>query len=247
MSLPKSDQLTCVKCGTAFPITYWASVNVTLNPELRDEVLNGKIRTQECPSCGQSFFLNLDLLYHDMQNKFMISFHAPRPGRQIEYPDQLNAVTEPEGTLSEEEQHRLMMDMLLAASEKSMADYRRRIVTSWNQLKEKILIFEAGLEDGALEIIKIGIGFNVFGAWDFEDDRIYYTRKHSMPSGGEALVFEAYEGGQFVKAMPFPMDIYSETLEEAKANVAKEGETFDDSSWKVINQACLRPGPQQMG
>ncbi len=40
------------KCGEIFETEYYTSVNVTLNPELRDEILNERLNMVRCPSCG---------------------------------------------------------------------------------------------------------------------------------------------------------------------------------------------------
>lgn len=41
----------CKKCSKKFDVDTYHSVNVTLNPELRDKVLSGEIYKFICPHC----------------------------------------------------------------------------------------------------------------------------------------------------------------------------------------------------
>lgn len=64
----------CPACHTTFTVMYWDSVNVTVDPHMRDEVLDGTLQRRSCPKCGQNIVTDADLLYHDMKRQFMIYY-----------------------------------------------------------------------------------------------------------------------------------------------------------------------------
>lgn len=72
MSICNTRQLLCQKCGEEFDVEVWDSVNVTLDPEMRDKVLSREIYEFKCPKCGEVHRIVYPFLYHDMKNKFMV-------------------------------------------------------------------------------------------------------------------------------------------------------------------------------
>ena len=92
MSKTQTVKITCPKCGEEFDFTYYESINVTLNPELKDSVLYGNVFKAICPKCGCVTTVVHELLYHDMDHKFMIKFdNYPR---LLEYKEFLNDLKE---------------------------------------------------------------------------------------------------------------------------------------------------------
>src|SRR3954468_18792636 len=119
MSRPTSQVIKCQKCGIPQEITMWGSMNVTLNPELRDQLIEGSLTRFVCKECGYSVPMVYPMLYHDMNRKFMIWLW---PG---------------EGSPDSKQ---LPLDEL-------GNDYRLRVVPSPNRLLEKISIFEKQFDD----------------------------------------------------------------------------------------------------
>lgn len=77
MSRTIKKEITCPACGEKADAKMWASVNVTLDQELRESVLDESLFTWTCPQCGHDALLSYPCLYHDMANKFMI-YLVPR-------------------------------------------------------------------------------------------------------------------------------------------------------------------------
>lgn len=48
MSLNQTETVECPKCGKKSPFTVWNSVNVTLDPSVKQDVLSGKIFLFHC-------------------------------------------------------------------------------------------------------------------------------------------------------------------------------------------------------
>jgi hypothetical protein len=212
MSKPSSCKCQCPQCQKTIEVTFWASVNVTIDPALKEDVLTDRLQQHSCPSCGLKFNLNTDLLYHDMRGKFMIYFQAPKAGPAPLIPDKLLQLALP--------------------------GYQNRFVTSWNQLREKIGIFDAGLNDTLIELLKIPIGEHAFGTIDFGDDRIYFGGLSTESNKDGELLFEAYEDGNLLGVIRYPFDEYRSVIQDTEA---EQGKPLVDSTWKIVNQASILP------
>lgn len=92
-----------------------------------------------CPDCGAETYVDYDLLYHQMEDRIMI--HYARLDESAAEIYQMLTKDDPED---------MVQDML-------RNHYLIRIVRSQNQLREKIAIFDAGLDDRIIEIYKIFI------------------------------------------------------------------------------------------
>ena len=71
MSKPYSEQLICPECNHQYDFTCWQSLNATLNPEEKDQLLSGELFNTECPACHKTFNVVYPILYHDMDHKVM--------------------------------------------------------------------------------------------------------------------------------------------------------------------------------
>lgn len=65
---------TCPQCGTTHEMTLWSSVNVTVDPHLKEEVMQQRINVFTCANCGHRSFANTSLLYHDMNERYCIQY-----------------------------------------------------------------------------------------------------------------------------------------------------------------------------
>ncbi len=129
--------ITCPQCGKEHPFKAWRSINVSLNPEMKAAVMDRSLFTFTCPDCGSQANVNYEVLYHDMENRILIYF-----AKSDEEAEKMYAVLTgkaiPEYGIGFPEY-----------------DYLIRIVMSQNRLREKIAIFDAGLDDRIVEICKL--------------------------------------------------------------------------------------------
>lgn len=72
MSKQRKITYKCEFCGKPFDTVIYDSVNVDLDPELRDKILNGSLFMHECPHCRKKNAILAPMVYHDMKNRFMI-------------------------------------------------------------------------------------------------------------------------------------------------------------------------------
>ena len=140
MSIHRTETITCPKCGKQIPFTIWQSVNTDIDPEMRDAVKDLSIFRFTCPNCGYTAPVNYDFLYHQMRDKIM-----------IQYAESDEAVEKAKSMFSVEKMPDQMKNLL---SDIIKDNYLIRIVRSQNELREKIEIFDAGLDDRIMEIYK---------------------------------------------------------------------------------------------
>ncbi len=131
MSKISKQPFTCPECHHEGEFTMYESVNVSLDSSLRDKVFSRDLFKWVCPACGKDITILYPFLYHDMRNEFMIHF-SPNDCEYIN-----------------EKYHELLTKF------PGMRKSKNRTTNDFNSLIEKILIFEAGLDDVTIELAKV--------------------------------------------------------------------------------------------
>ena len=132
MSNTEIKKVSCPKCNHDNEVKVFKTVNATTDPQFRETLLAGQLFGFRCENCGYEATLRYPLLYNDMKNRFMV-YYIPEIERER------------------------ITDESLEAEYGDLGDVTRRIVGTFNELKEKIHIFESGLDDRAIEIAKIAL------------------------------------------------------------------------------------------
>ena len=133
MSRPDQTTIECPACGREDTFTIWQSMNVTLDPRLKEELLSGELMTFTCRQCRQQAPVQYSFLYHDMKRRRMIWL--------ITVGDE---VSDTSNTLAF--MHKMAKE-----------PYTLRRVASLDELIEKVLIWDSGFDDRALELYKLGL------------------------------------------------------------------------------------------
>ena len=136
MSARSSFELSC-DCGHEFEVVLWDAINVTEKRELKSKLLNGEINQIQCGQCKKRSYIEKNLLYHDMDEKVWIQMF-PQSDRS--------------NWSSLEDQQRKSMKKIAQSK-----GYRFRLAFGQQELLEKIRIFDSGLDDRIIEIIKLKV------------------------------------------------------------------------------------------
>lgn len=67
-------QIRCPQCGTPFMAEVHQVVDADLQPELKQQLLSGRLNVAICPSCGAGGQLSTPLIYHDSQHELFMIF-----------------------------------------------------------------------------------------------------------------------------------------------------------------------------
>ncbi len=165
MSKQAEKKIKCERCGLEQTFIIWESLNVTLDPGQKRELLEGKFTYFICKNCQWSSRIVYPLLYHDMGKRFMIWLW----------------------TGSNDPTNEQLLDFRLVSS------YQYRLVTSIEELIEKILIFDQGLDDRIIEMYKLRL------IGQFENDpeqssgKIYFLNIGKSDTGEVMELFYKHE------------------------------------------------------
>ena len=212
MSKYINSSYTCPKCGEKQEFSLWQSVNAQINPELVEKILNREFYSQTCTKCGNITDVVYTFLYHDMSLKLMIY---------------LVVESEPNAQAK-------MIEEIISTLFASMdEDYKKRIVTNYNQLLEKIAIFRDGLDDRAVEFMKL---FYVVQVQESVKDKeltgVYYISEPPDP----AVFLVTFDNGE-VASMNFDEEIYTATLSDIQREkteaTAVNGFRVVDRGWAL--------------
>lgn len=124
--------IACPKCSESTEAKLYMSINATNEPTLRADVLDEKLFKFRCTACGHEARLTYPVLYNDMRNRFMVYLIPEIDRFQLE-------------------------DVELEQKYERLRGIRKRITSDFNSFKEKVFIFESGLDDMAVEITKLVI------------------------------------------------------------------------------------------
>ncbi len=138
MSLVGKIRVTCPGCGTSHDCELVQSINTDRSPALRERLLAGEINMLTC-ECGRRVQLAGNLLFHDPGAHYLCQVC---PGGE-------------EADRGPADQSGKTIDQAAAAFRASGATGTLRLVPSQNALIEKVKILDAGLDDWAVELVKV--------------------------------------------------------------------------------------------
>ena len=142
MSKEETITIKCPKCGKEGKYVVWHSLNSKLSPEAKEDLLSGKLFSYKCSDCGEVTSVIYDFLYHEMD----------------EYGTMIQLASSDENYNATVKNFDMIVNNQLMPEMPNMAEkYRFRIVDSVNNLREKVYIFDQGLDDRVIELMKIFI------------------------------------------------------------------------------------------
>ena len=128
--------IVCPMCGELSKAEIYTSINPAHDKTIRKKVLDGELFSWVCPACEHTARLKYPMLYNDMKNRFMV-YLIPKIDRFQ------------------------LCDKELEEKYSNLRNINKRIVPDFNSFKEKLFIFESGLDDMAVELTKLAISQTV--------------------------------------------------------------------------------------
>ena len=174
MSKIKTVQITCPKCQHSSDFDIWESINTQLDPELKAAVRDRSAFLFTCPECGTQTYIDYGFLYHQMEDRIMIHY-----ANSDENAEEIKEMLRERG--DSEDGFDSMINNLIKEN------YLIRIVRSQNQLREKLAIFDAGLDDRLIEIFKVIVFFRL--------------QQENPDIKDPMLFFFAYEGKHYIQVI----------------------------------------------
>ncbi|MDE6626640.1 MAG: CpXC domain-containing protein [Lachnospiraceae bacterium] len=138
MSEFNTQKTMCPECGRTIEFDAWESIEIPYDGEQKEKVMDNTFFRVSCSHCRISFPIAYPCKYNDLEQRYLI-WIAPK-------------LDEKEQAAIAAHNHKLKNDAALRLAQNA---YTFRIVRNSNELREKIRIFDEGLDDRILETLKL--------------------------------------------------------------------------------------------
>ncbi|MBR2715003.1 MAG: CpXC domain-containing protein [Ruminococcus sp.] len=164
MSNVISKEVACPKCNEVTNAHLYISINATNDPQFREDLLNESLLKWKCENCGYEGRFTYPLLYNDMKRRFMVYLIPGIDRFQLE-------------------------DRSLEEDYRNLKGITKRITPDFNAFKEKIFIFESGLDDMAVELTKLAISETVAKKYGLEKVEEGYLSMYNRETNTMGFTF----------------------------------------------------------
>jgi len=90
LSIQEQREITCPNCGQKQTMTIFNSLNISLNPEHKNDLFAGKINRFNCQHCAHNSLIPVPFLYHDMDRKFAVHYFPATAIKKASFLKQFN-------------------------------------------------------------------------------------------------------------------------------------------------------------
>lgn len=199
MSVPQNKKIACPKCGGENNLRIYNSVNVVENPKLRENILNGRMFNFFCDLCGHPFMISYPVLYSDIKKEFMVYYYPETTKNQI---------------------GERFFDI---EAQDKYAPIRKRLTSTYNEFREKIVVMESGLNDMAVEVTKAVLAEAAAKNTDSEVNEGYFSLYDKEQKIIGYTFFVGEENKKIVRSVD--MEIYRRSQLLVKRLAKKERNT----------------------
>lgn len=169
MSRSIASRVTCPLCNGSQVATIWTSINVTADPTLKEPFLRSELNVLRCKRCTIDTPIETSVLYHDMELRLMIWQIPDRvPGIRVREAPELPPFP-------------------------GIETYLLRVVGSHAEMVEKIIIFDAGLDDRVVEMAKRFAPVTATEIGESGTTNVWFAGEN-RDGVGETLEFEIVRG-----------------------------------------------------
>ena len=186
----------CPSCGILEEFTAYPSIVIPTDREMRDKILDESLFLWRCGACNYETQMVYSCLYQDKIRKFII---------YVQPKDEDPAVLE-----------QIPVD--------GLEHIKKRIVANIEELKEKVLILEEGLNDYATELVKTALTQVVTSKWGVAPEKSFYCGIDHDKNTIEYVFYLNEEDPPIYQGIK--MDVYQASLEIVESIVTKEPNAF---------------------
>jgi hypothetical protein len=146
MSITRTERIPCA-CGAPLEVTVADSLNAGRHPHLKQAILDRTLHLFTCGACGRSLLVEKDLCYFDFDRR---QFFCTYPHHERARATELAA-----------EVKRAHTTWMLERAPGFVTEYGKgflvRVCFGYEELREKIVIDDAGLSDLVVEALKMDV------------------------------------------------------------------------------------------
>ncbi len=190
-SFLNEEKATCPECKAESRFGAYRFIDAISEPELKERVLDDSLFGWKCPSCGYACRVYYDTVIHDANKSYAVTLESAPDARSLPLDDRMQALPNRD---------------------------RLRLVTSGVELKEKIRIFDADLDDRALEGYKCFLLGNLEIAEGSQAPDAFVFDSLD----GDQIQFTAYADGKRLGLFAAPDTVYRSMAQDLLAAYGPE-------------------------
>lgn len=145
MSTTRANTITCTRCQSSQTVSEVESANADRHPTYHAQVLERRFMGFPCAACGATLVVERELLYSELSRGIFVAVF-PRDRR----PDAAAL----EGLVADLYRGSFLTDAPEIVR-RSADNVRPRLVFGYEELREKLVIADARLDDGLVEALKL--------------------------------------------------------------------------------------------
>jgi hypothetical protein len=203
-------------CGEHYGADVANGLHISARPDIRQQILDGHFHRFHCPRCGATTQVDKLLSFTDFPRRqwFTVAPSTGLPWR------------------------RQYLELARQGFESTMVKNAPPMVVAWGRemtcrlmfglasLREKLVVFDAGLDDRVLELLKVQLLRDLRDTFAADD---YF---HLVAVEADELVFEKRHPDGVIRKAPFPRSLYDDLaghpeIEQMIAQAFPDGLVFD--------------------
>lgn len=203
--------ITCPECNHQSGFTTYQSINATLDPKLKQQIIDWELFKFYCLNCGEPRLVCYETLYHDMEHRLMLYYIPAMVNREQEearIEEMFNQIKQVEGD----------------RYSNSFDTYNFRIVSDMEPFIEKVQIFDAGYDDRIVELMKF-----VLAPKEDEDIQFSYDHMVFTKVGDDNYQFMFIYEKRAVASLKFSEEMYEHFKSEYSGLL--DDSYFVDEAW----------------
>lgn len=212
----RKRKVVCPKCKNELEIEMWDSIDIPYDIEQKEKVMNNTFFKVRCDKCQLLFPIGYKCIYNDMEQRYLVVMIPQMGDTEKEQIENYNKELDENPTL------RL-----------AQKGYKYRIVRNDNELREKIVIFDEGLDDRYIETMKVVYASKLRDQFASKGRMVGMYFDKQEQEGYQFVIL--FDKGEAV-IQPINMDIYHDMTSRLKETVeANTPEKLCEisSSWAI--------------
>ena len=209
MSKNHIEKIKCSKCNAESEMLVWETMDTSTDPQLKAQIRNGDCFGWHCPHCDNKSLIFYPTIYHQVNEHYIICYVLGNPSSAVEYMKNINENNQSGYDFND--------------------NYTKRVVSDINQLREKLLILDEGLDDRIIEIMKVFAMAEIQKSFsDLTVAEIYFNKEQD----GTYNLAVKFDNGQW-GSTDFAMDSYDQVVKTFKTSLAVDDEVIIDTEWAI--------------
>lgn len=217
------EWLTCPECFHDEDTTVWDSISLQEDPDLKEEMYKKKIQCFYCNNCQATYLLDHSFVVHDEKEGFFL-YYAPKLAKFFE------KRVEPIFHLERE-----TLKELPEATQQCLLSQKvkARICLTYNDLIEKLHLFDHHFDDRLVELLKI--------AWKMrllDEENIRVLELYFVTGNDEKMIFQMCKEGEAGEEVWESIELATELYINAEAQLStslpeEKGLSWIQKDWAI--------------